>query len=136
MDLQQLQTLGAFAPQKLTRKTITFDRPTTTAPEDWADSEIPEYTGETEQVMMDALIRTGSSADDIEIARAEERDQPFIAIFRFVCNEDGSPVFASVEQASQLQSWMAMPLFAAIAEVRGFAPKGSKRKMSSGSKSR
>lgn len=135
MDLQQLQSIGAFAPTKLTKKTIEVERPVTTPQEDWDDPEIPEFTGEVEKATLETFIRYGSSADDIEIARADERDQPFVAIFRFICNKNGTPVFESVEQAARLKSWLTVPLFAAIAEVRGTLPKSSKRKMSSGSKS-
>lgn len=137
MDLQQLQSLGAFAPTRPVKKTIEVEKPVTTPSESWDDPNTPEFTGEVEKVTLDAFIRYGSSADDIEIARADERDQPFVAIFRFVVNEDGTPVFGSVEQASQLRSWLTLPLFAAIAEVRGGGgPKRSKRKTNSGSKSR
>lgn len=137
MDILQLQQLGAFAPSKPIKRTIEVERPIPLPVEEWADPDNPEFSGETEKATMDVYIRVGSSADDIEIARADEREQPFVAIFRFVVNPDGTPVFASVEQAAQLRTWITLPLFAAIAEVRGgTAPKRSKHKTNSGSKSR
>lgn len=137
MDILQLQQLGAFAPSKPIKRTIEVERPIPLPVEEWTDPDNPEFSGETEKATMDVYIRVGSSADDIEIARADEREQPFVAIFRFVVNPDGTPVFASVEQAAQLRTWITLPLFAAIAEVRGgIGPKRSKHKMSSGSKSR
>ena len=134
MDLQQLKDIGAFTIEKPIKKVVKVERPLTTPQTEWDNPDIPEYSGEVSHDEITTYIRMGSSADDIEIARADERDQPFIAIFRFVCKEDGTPVFESAEQAARLKSWLVLPLFAAIAEVRGTLPKKTKHKTSSGSK--
>ena len=134
MDLQQLKDIGAFTTEKPIKKVVKVERPLTTPQAEWDDPEVPEYSGEISHDEITTYIRMGSSADDIEIARADERDQPFIAIFRFVCNEDGTPVFESSDQAARLKSWLVLPLFAAIAEVRGTLPKKTKHKTSSGLK--
>lgn len=135
MDLNQLQAMGAFVPTKPVKKEIKITRPVLLPREEWADPEIEEESGEVVNESMTAYIRRGSSADDIEMSRAPEREQPFVAVYRFVCDEKGRPVFESVEQTMTLKTWLVMPLFAAIAEVRGNAPKPSRRRTSSGSKS-
>ena len=136
MDLKQLQAMGAFVPQKLHKREIEVTRPVPLPAAEWADPDIPEYSGESVKEKMTTYIRMGSSADDIEMSRATEREQPFVAVYRFICDEKGTQVFESVEQAMTLQTWLVIPLFNAIAEVRGGRPKASRRKTSSGSKSR
>lgn len=79
-------------------------------------------------------IRRGSAADAIELMQATRREQPFVAIYNSIRNEDGSRVFDSVEHAETLQLWLAMPMFEAITEVAGKGPKASRRRTSSGSK--
>lgn len=97
MDLKQLQALGAFVPTKPIKRTITVQIPRKTDESTWADPEIPEYGEETDERSIDVYIRKGSSADAIEMANAVARSQPFVAIYRGVCHEDGSPVFESQE---------------------------------------
>ena len=137
MDLKdQLQAMGAFVPQKLHRKTIQIARPVPLPESEWADPEVPEYGEEIAKEEITVHVRMGSSADEIEMAAATERERPFVAVYRFVCDEAGAQVFESVAQAMTLKTWLVMPLFKAISEVRGNAPKASRRKTSSGSKSR
>ena len=135
MDLKKLQAMGAFVPTKPVKKEIPIKRPVLLPKEEWADPEIEEESGEVTDDSLTVYIRRGSSADDIEMSRASEREQPFVAVYRFVCDEKGQPVFESVEQAMSLKTWLVMPLFGAIAEVRGNVPKHSRRRTSSGSKS-
>ena len=137
MDLkEQLQAMGAFVPQKLHKKEIEIARPVPLPQDEWADPEVPEYGDEIVKETITVFIRMGSAADDIELSAADKREKPFVAIYRFVCDEAGAPVFDSPQQAMTLKTWLVYPLFQAIAEVRGNAPKASRRKTSSGSKSR
>lgn len=135
MDLKQLQALGAFVPTKPIKRTITVQIPRRTVESTWTDPEIPEYEEGTDERTIDVYVRKGSSADAIEMANAVSRSQPFVAIFRGVCNEDGSPVFESLEQAEQLETWIAVPLFEAISEVSGKRPKASAPKTNGGASS-
>ena len=45
MDLKQLQAMGAFVPQKLHKREIEVTRPVPLPAEEWADPDIPEYSG-------------------------------------------------------------------------------------------
>jgi hypothetical protein len=134
MKLSELQAAGAFVSAKPIKREIKVKRPDLKPKEEWADPDVAEFTGETIDDSLTAYIRRGAAIDAIEMMRAEERDQPFVAIHRSVCHEDGRPVFDSLEQASSLALWLAMPLFEAITEVANAGPKSSRRKTSSGSK--
>lgn len=136
MDLKQLEAMGAFVPQKLHKRVIEVERPVLAPADGWTDPDVPEYTGDTVKDQMTVHIRLGSSADEIEMSQASSRERPFVAIHRFVYTEDGRPVFDSLEQAMSLKSWLVIPLFNAIAGVTSNGPKASRRKTSSGSKSR
>lgn len=126
MDITQLHALGAIVPRKLIKRTITIKRPELTPADTWEDPEVPEFGDTIVEDTMDVHLRKISSADSIEVLRADERDRPFVAIARGVHTADGAPLFESVEQAMQLQLWIAMPLFEAIWEVAGMSPKGLK----------
>lgn len=132
MNLKELQAMGAIVPRKLIEKTVLVKHPKVLPKKDWADKEVPEFGEEIAEDSMTVSLRKMSSADSIEVLRADERERPFIAIFRSVCNPDGSPMFESLEQAMQLETWLAIPLFEAIKEVAGLGPKS---KTSSGTKS-
>jgi len=134
MELNDLKAIGAFVPSKLIERTVKFQRPIQKPAAEWEHPDIPEFTGDVADESMQVWIRRGSAADAIEMMQAQRREQPFVAIFRSVCNKDGTLVFESVEQAESLQLWLAMPLFEAITEVAGNGPKPSRRRTSSGSK--
>lgn len=135
MEIQQLLAAHAFVPTKIIRKDIKITRPVPTEKETWTDPEVPEYGDETVTETWTMHVRFGTSADEIEMARASDRERPFIAIWRYICDANGKPLFESLEQAMQLKSWVVIPMFNAIGEVTGSRPKSSRRRMSSGSKS-
>lgn len=135
MKLSELQAMGAFAPEKLVKREIKFKRPEYLPESEWADPDVPEQTGEFIEDTVTVYIRRGSAADAIELVRAPEREQPFLAIHRAIVHADGKPVFESVEQAMSLQLWLAMPLFEAISEVAPKVPKALRRKKSGGANS-
>lgn len=132
MDIKQLQAMGAIVPRKLFTKTIELKRPEVLPKSEWSDPEVPEFGDGIIEESAQVHLRKMSSADSIEVLRADERERPFIAIFRSMCNPNGTPMFESLEQAMQLETWLAIPLFEAIKEVANLAPKS---KTSSGTNS-
>jgi hypothetical protein len=136
MDLKQLQAMGAIVPRTLVKREVSFKRPVLKPATEWADPEIPEETGEVVEESMTAYIRRGSSADALEIANASERERPFVAVFRAICDEKGNPVFPTLEDAMQLATWLAFPLFKAITSITGGGSKNSRPGTSSGVASR
>lgn len=134
MKLSDLQEMGAFVSTKLIQREVKFQRPIQKPESEWEHPDVPEFTGEIADESVTVWIRRGTAADAIEMMQAQRREQPFVAIFRSVCNKDGTPLFESIEQAESLQLWLAMPLFEAITEVAGNGPKASRRRTSSGSK--
>lgn len=113
---QQVQSWGAFMPSQIKRKTITIRRPVAKPEAEWADPDTPEFTDDRVEEQWDIFVRRGTSADGLEIMRAGDREQPFLAVFRCVCNEDGSPFFESLEQAEQAALWLILPMFDACVE--------------------
>lgn len=137
MDLLQLQSMGAFVPNQPIKRTFEANRPITSPQEEWADPDVPEFTGETERVSIDVYIKRLSSADEVAIATADPEDQTFVLVHRLSRNKDGSPLFESLEQTKTLATWLLAPLVQAIEGVASRAPKKhSARRTLSGSKSR
>ncbi|MDQ3039518.1 MAG: phage tail assembly chaperone family protein, TAC [Pseudomonadota bacterium] len=136
MDLKQLQALGAIVPRGLIKREITFDYYPLKPETEWAESDVPERQDDKTEGRMTVHIRKGSSADAIEVAGSSERERPFVAILRCICNENGDPVFPTIEDAMSLETWLAIPLFEAINSVSGIGTKKSQPGTSSGAKSR
>jgi hypothetical protein len=136
MDLQQLQQMGAIVPRKLFKRDVAIKRPLLKPQDEWTDPEVPEKTGEWEDATVTVYIRRGSSADALEIANAPDRERPFVAVFRSVCDENGKALFPTIEDAMQLEVWLAFPLFKEITSVTRIGePKNSQPRMSSGARS-
>lgn len=136
MDLQELYAMGAFVPGKPVQRTINVSRPVTVPFPEWKDPKAPEFTGEQEDCTIDVWIKRPSSADEIAMVSADAEKQVYIGIIRLVRNEDGTPLFQSIEQVETLASWLLVPLSEAIKEVAARSPKGnSATTMPSGSNS-
>lgn len=135
MELKELQVLGAYVPRKLIKKEVPINRPVLKPKEEWADAEIPEFTGERSADTITVHIRKRDSADFMEMTAADDRERVSIALLRSVCKPDGSPVFESVEQVNSLAEWLFIPLMVAVGEVNSFESKNSQPRMSSGAKS-
>lgn len=137
MDLQQLHTMGAFVSQRPIKRTFEANRPLTKDVAEWADPEVPEFTGETERVSFDVFIKRLSSADEMAIAQAKPEDRTFVMIHRLVYTDELDPLFQGVDQAKALATWLLVPLIDAIEGVASRAPKKlSTSAIPSGSKSR
>lgn len=135
MDLKQLQAMGAMTPNKVVARQVKIKRPVLRPRDEWADPDLSETTGELIDDSITIHIRRGSAADALELAQASKREQPFVAIQRFICTPTGEPVFPDLETAMQIETWLALPLFDAITEARGASPKTSRRRTSSGANS-
>lgn len=123
MSLKDLQALGAFVPTKPFKRTIEFDKPILAPEEEWDSPDIPKFTGETERVSIDVYFKRMSSADEVAIAQAPADLQPFVMVFRLVRNEDGSPLFESVDQVASMASWVLAPIVSEIEKIEGSRPK-------------
>lgn len=132
MDIKQLQAMGAIVTRSLFKKDIPVRRPVLRAPEEWADPNEPEKTGEFIDDVLTAHVRKRSSADFLEMVQATDRDKAHIAILRCICHEDGTEVFESLAQAKQLEEWLFIPLMLAVNDVNGFGLKNSQPRTSSG----
>ena len=134
MKIAELQAMGAFVSAKPVKREIKINRPVELPQDQWASADVAEYGEESVEESLTIFIRRGSAADAIEMLGAGKRERPFVAIYNAICNEDGSRLFESVEQAESLQLWIAMPMFEAITEVAGNVPKSLRRRTSSGSR--
>lgn len=123
MDLQQLQAMGAFVSNRPVKRVVEFKRPIPVTESEWADPDVPEFTGEFEDVTMDVFIKRTSSADDFVILRADKDDRAHATVLRRIVNSDGERVFESIEQVKQLAAWMFLPLVQVLNEVTPSAPK-------------
>lgn len=134
MDLKQLQAMGAIEHRPLVPKKIPVKYPVPNDPATWADPEVAEYpdTPEFKDGIFDTHIRKRSSADFIELTSAPNREKPFVAIFRCVCNPDGSQLFETMDQVLGLKEWLWIPLMTAVNEVNQFGPKNSRPRTNSG----
>jgi len=123
VSLKDLQALGAFVPTKPFKRTIEFDKPILAPEEEWDSPDVPKFTGETERVSIDVYFKRMSSADEVAIAQAPADLQPFVMVFRLVRNEDGSPLFESVDQVASMASWVLAPIVSEIEKIEGTRPK-------------
>jgi hypothetical protein len=134
MDFKQLQALGGFISPALVRKEIEFTYRPTKPAETWADPETPEFEPVLVTERATVFVRKRTSRDFLDIMQAgSDADRAFLALFRCLCNEDGTPFFPSVEDAASLAEWMFLPLIGAVNEVNSFDPKGFPPRTTSGS---
>lgn len=133
--LSELNGLGAFASRAVHKREINVSRPIPLPESEWGDPAVPEYTGEFAEGTITVYLQSSMAADDIAISNAPPEVRPFVAVFRYVVEKDGKPVFESLEQAMSLKTWLVVPLFGVISEFISPRPKHSRRGMSSGAKS-
>lgn len=135
MDLKQLQAVGAFVSTKLFKRVVPIKRPEAKPQNEWADPEVPEFTGKVIDDTVTVWIRKRSSADFMEIRQAPNRDKFHLSVQVCCFHEDGTPVFETLEQAKKLQEWLFVPLAAEVHELHGEGPKNSQPRTSGGANS-
>lgn len=136
MDIKQLQAMGAIVSRTLHKKEVKIRYRPLLPESEWTDPKEPEPQPEYVDETLTTWIRKKSSADFIEMLQADDRDKALIAVYRCVCHEDGTQVFESLAQVSQVEEWLIVPLIMAVNEVNGFGLKNSTPRASSGAKSR
>lgn len=132
MDLKNLQALGAFVPTKLFKREVPIKRPEAKPQNQWADPEVPEFTGNVSDDTVTVWIRKRSSADFMEIRQAPNRDKFHLAVQMCICHEDGTPVFETLDHAKKLAEWLFVPLAAEVHELHGEGPKNSQPRTNGG----
>jgi hypothetical protein len=125
MDYTHLKKIGGFVSPEIVVEKIEFTRPR--LPEEGDGDPISESA--------ELHIRKRTSRDFLDISRAAEADKPFLALHRCVCNPDGSPLFSSIDEASQLAEWLLGPILNAVNKVNSFAPKSGAARTISGTTS-
>lgn len=135
MDFKTLQSLGAIVPKTLFKReiTVTYTPPKPEA--EWAEAHNPEFQDEEVTEKWSVFIRLPSAADAIEIAKASDRDRPFVSIHRCWVHEDGTEFLPSLEEATRLRPWLVVPLWKAIESLSPESSKKSKPKRSGGATS-
>lgn len=135
MDYQKLQALGAVVPKTIFKRTIEVTYRPMKPEEEWEEKGNPEFQDEEVTETWPVFIRLPSAADAVEIATTSDRDRPFVGIYRCWVNEDGTEFLPSLESATQIRPWLALPLWDAINSLGPVARKKSKPKKSGGVKS-
>lgn len=136
MDIKQLQALGAFKDRRIVPKTIKVKHKPLLPEDQWDEPGVPKYAAETVEDKIDCFIRKRSSADTIEVARAEDRHGPHLMVLRCVVDKEGAQLFPTLEMVVDLEEWFFMPLYNAVSEVNYLSPKPSPPRTSSGARSR
>lgn len=136
MNLEQLRALGAFKDRSIVPRSVTLKHKPLLPESEWDDPNVPKYADEPFEDSIDCFIRKRSSADNLELARAEEHLVPHLTVLRGVVDKNGKPIFPDLDTVVGLEEWVLLPLFSAVAEVNTIGPKASPPKTSSGANSR
>lgn len=126
MDFAKLQALGAIVPKNLFKREITVTYKPQKPEDEWTEQHNPEFQDEEVTEKWPVFIRLPSAADAIEIATASDRDRPFVGIYRCWVNEDGTEFLPSLEMATSIRPWLALPLWDAINSLSPNRPKKSR----------
>lgn len=126
MDFAKLQALGAIVPKNLFKREITVTYKPQKPEAEWTEAHNPEFQDDEITEKWPVFIRLPSAADAIEIATASDRDRPFVGIYRCWVNEDGTEFLPSLEVATSIRPWLALPLWDAINSLSPTRPKKSK----------
>jgi len=126
MDFAKLQAMGAIVPKTLFKRDIKVTFKPQKPEEEWTEPHNPEFADEEVTETWPVFIRLPSAADAIEIATASDRDRPFVGIYRCWVNEDGTEFLPSLEMATSIRPWLALPLWDAINSLSPTRAKKSK----------
>jgi hypothetical protein len=135
MDFAKLQSLGAIVPKNVFERKITVTYKPQKPEAEWTEAHNPEFLDEEVTETWPVFIRLPSAADAIEIATASDRDRPFVGIFRCWVNEDGTEFLPSLEMATSIRPWLALPLWDAINSLSPTRSKKSKPSKKDGASS-
>lgn len=135
MNLNDLMAMGAITPRTVFKRDIKVKFRPLKPENEWAEKGNPEHEDNEVEKTITVFIRKANSADLLEITNANDRQRPFVAIYRCICNEDGSEVFPDLETTTTIAPWLLIPLFNVIQTVNPDSKKKSLRKMNSGVKS-
>ncbi len=127
--------MGAITPRTVFKRDIDVKFRPLKPEKEWAEKGNPEHEEAEVEKKITVFIRKANSADLLEITNANDRQRPFVAIYRCICNEDGSEVFPDLETTTTIAPWLLIPLFSVIQTVNPDSKKKSLRKMNSGVKS-
>jgi hypothetical protein len=148
MDLTQLQAMGAIVPTKPIKREVKIKRPELRPETEWADPNVPEFTGEIVDDTMTVYIRKGMAVDSLEMLSEEGGRRAAMAIHLSVCHADGTKVFPTMEHVigngkdpgeegylGALAEWIFYPLMIELSQVeKETRPKYSRRRKNGGSK--
>lgn len=135
MDFAKLQALGAIVPKNVFKREITVTYKPQKPEAEWSEPHNPEFQDEEVTETWPVFIRLPSAADAIEIATASDRDRPFVGIYRCWVNEDGTEFLPSLEMATSIRPWLALPLWGVINSLSPKPRKKSPPKRSGGVRS-
>lgn len=135
MDFAKLQSLGAIVPKNLFKREIKVTFKPQKPEAEWGEPHNPEFADEEVTETWPVFVRLPSAADAIEIATASDRDRPFVGIYRCWVNEDGTEFLPSLEVATSIRPWLALPLWDAINSLSPTSPKKSKPSRKGGASS-
>lgn len=126
MDFAKLQSLGAIVPKNVFKREITVTYKPQKPEAEWTEAHNPEFLDDEITEKWPVFIRLPSAADAIEIATATDRDRPFVGIYRCWVNEDGTEFLPSLDMATSIRPWLALPLWDAINSLSPARAKKSK----------
>lgn len=137
MDITQLQRMGLYTPNPLIKKTVTIKfYPLLDESKD-ADPNGPRSETLTEATV-DFWIRKFTASDRIatgHLAQTDPDSATYLAIQRGVFREDGTPVFASLDEARSMDLGIYAPVMIAIKEINGEFAKKSRPRTNGGTRS-
>lgn len=136
MDLKQLRAIGAFKDRTLVKRTVTVRHHPLLPPEQWEKPDQPLYGAEKVEHVFNVHVRKRSSADTIEIARADPRLVAHVMVLRCIVDDAGQQVFSTLDEVLLLEEWMFLPLANVANEVNEAGPKASPPTMKRGANSR
>lgn len=117
MDYAKLQLAGAIVPRSVFKREIEVTYHPPKPESDWAEPGNPEFEDDPVTEKWPVFLRLPSAADALEIAGASDRDRPFVGIYRCWVKEDGTEFLPSLEDATSIRPWLALPLWNAISAM-------------------
>lgn len=137
MDITQLQRMGLYTPNPLIKKTVTIKFFPLLDESKNADPAGPRSDKLTE-ASVDFWIRKFTASDRIatnHLAQTDPDAATYLALQRSVFKEDGTPVFASLDEARSMDLGIYAPVMIAIKEINGDGSKKYRPRTNGGTRS-